>query len=475
MYVTDFGNAGVSEFTVGAGGVLTAKTPSPIATGPSPEGLAETPNGQNLYVADSSKIYEYNVGAGGVLSAKSPATVSSGPSGAMAIAVSPDGQSVYVADGLNYVYQFDVGAGGQLVPKSPAKVAAGFNPYDVIVSPDGKSVYATNHGGDSVSEFDVGAGGELSPKSSPTISAGTNPYGLAITPDGDNVYVVNNGGTVSEFDVGAGGVLSAHSPATINAGTGPRQVAITPDGHSLYVTDTGGSAVSQYAIAAGTLSPGTPATVPVGPLPNGIAVGPLTATDTTPPTVSVSTPAAGAEYAQGQKVRAAFTCSDPDGAGDVASCVGTVPSGQAIDTSSPGDKTFTVLATDRAGNRGSATIHYTVLAPPALSHASESHRRWREGSRRATLARARTPVGTTFRFALNEPASVELTFKLAGRKVKGALSFHGHAGTNKVSFDGRLGGSKKLPLGAYTLTIVATNALGKRSNPTMLRFTVVAS
>ena len=500
VYVTDFGNSGVSEFTVGAGGVLTAKTPNPILTGPSPEGLAETPDGHNVYVANSAKIYQYNVGAGGLLSPKTPATVSSGPSGTMAVAVSPDGKSVYVADGFHFIYQFDVGAGGQLVAKSPAKVTAGFNPYDVIVSPDGKTVYTANHGDGTVSEFDVGAGGVLPPNPTATIAAGTNPYGLAVTPDGHNVYAVNNGSaTVSEFDVGTGGALAAHSPATITTGTGPRQVAITPDGHSLYVTNTGavGGTVSQYQIASGTLSPRSPATVTVGLVPNGIAVGPAAIRDTTAPTASITSPANGAQYAQGQTVTAAYSCTDPDGASDVASCSGTVPVGHSIATGSPGAKTFTVQATDRAGNHGSATVHYTVIATPAVSHVSESKRTWRVGSKRATFSRAGTPVGTTFSFALNEQATVTLTFTevVTGRKVKGRcvaqnqsnrhkpscaralaagkLSFSGHTGADKVHFEGRVSASKKLPAGAYELTIVATNSLGGRSKPKTLRFTIV--
>ena len=45
------------------------------------------------------------------------------------MAVSPDGESVYVANGAsNSVSQYDVGAGGALSPKSPATVAAGACP-----------------------------------------------------------------------------------------------------------------------------------------------------------------------------------------------------------------------------------------------------------------------------------------------------------------------------------------------------------
>ena len=65
-----------------------------------------------------------------------------GPGG---VAVSPDGGSVYVANPTsdNVCRQYDVGAGGALSPKSPATVAAGAILRGVAVSPDG-GVYVTN-------------------------------------------------------------------------------------------------------------------------------------------------------------------------------------------------------------------------------------------------------------------------------------------------------------------------------------------
>jgi len=47
--------------------------------------------------------------------------------------------------------------------------------------------------------------------------------------------------------------------------------------------------------------------------------------------------------------------------------------------------------------------------------------------------------------------------------VRGTLSFNGHAGTNKVKFQGRLSRSKKLKPGRYTLTITTTDSAGNRS------------
>jgi hypothetical protein len=82
--------------------------------------------------------------------------------------------------------------------------------------------------------------------------------------------------------------------------------------------------------------------------------------DTSAPTISIATPANGATYTQGQVVNASYTCTDPDGAADVASCAGPVASGSPIDTSTTGTHQFTVSASDHAGNGASQTVSYTV-------------------------------------------------------------------------------------------------------------------
>jgi hypothetical protein len=83
--------------------------------------------------------------------------------------------------------------------------------------------------------------------------------------------------------------------------------------------------------------------------------------DTTPPTITITTPAAGATYVLNQAVNANYSCADEVGGSGLASCVGTVANGAAIDTSSVGAKSFTVNAADNAGNQSSLTHNYTVV------------------------------------------------------------------------------------------------------------------
>jgi CSLREA domain-containing protein len=140
----------------------------------------------------------------------------------------------------------------------------------------------------------------------------------------------------------------------------------------------------------------------------------------------------------------------------------------------------------------------TPPTAPSVTNVTQAHGSWQEGNLLAHLASTRVPpVGTTFAFALSEQAHVGFAFtqRVGGRKVKGRcvaqtktnrhqgacqrtvtrgrLSFSGHSGTNRVSFQGRISRTKKLKPGRYTLTITATNATGQRSSAKALRFTIV--
>jgi hypothetical protein len=140
-----------------------------------------------------------------------------------------------------------------------------------------------------------------------------------------------------------------------------------------------------------------------------------------------------------------------------------------------------------------------ILAPvaPRFSQVAQSHGRWREGNGLAQIASAhKPPVGTTFRFTLNQSTRVRFAFtqNLPGRKVRGscvartsknlgkpactrtvtfgAFSFTAGAGAHKVRFQGRISKHNKLKPGRYTLIITATNAAGQQATA-RLTFTIV--
>lgn len=200
------------------------------------------------------------------------------------------------------------------------------------------------------------------------------------------------------------------------------------------------------------------------------------------PTVSIGAPVSGGDYTQGQSAAAAYSCAASPPA-YVSACSGSVPDGAPIPTATRGVHSFTVRASDDFGGTATRTVVYVVTpapppasvaggSPPALARVRESARRWREGERNARISDGALPVGTTFSFALNEPAAVTLSFVLRGSRA-GSLSFPAHPGTNRVAFDGWLSSMQRLRQGRYTLTITATDTAGRGATPQSLGFTIV--
>jgi hypothetical protein len=163
-----------------------------------------------------------------------------------------------------------------------------------------------------------------------------------------------------------------------------------------------------------------------------------------------------------------------------------------VSTAYGADQTFTTSPAAAAGFGASKT--------PTVSNAGQSHAVWREGKKSAVLSRRskkKAPVGTTFSFTLDQPASARFVFtqQVGGKSVKGrcvaqtktnrrkrackrtvtrgTLSFAAHSGLNKLAFQGLLTRSKKLAPGRYTVLISAANAAGRRSATRSLRFTIV--
>jgi 6-phosphogluconolactonase len=140
-----------------------------------------------VYVTNdfSNDVSQYGIGAGGVLAPLVPpsAPAATVPTG---VAVNPDGKSVYVTTAsccsTGTISQYDLRPGGTLSLKSPPTVAAGQGPEDLAVSPDGKSIYVTNAASDDVSQYDVGPEGRLTPKSPASVAAGDGAFDVAVSP-----------------------------------------------------------------------------------------------------------------------------------------------------------------------------------------------------------------------------------------------------------------------------------------------------
>ena len=86
--------------------------------------------------------------------------------------------------------------------------------------------------------------------------------------------------------------------------------------------------------------------------------------DKTGPTVTITSPAQDAMFPTSQNVLAVWTAGD--GLSGIDSKSGTVAKGSSIDTVSQGPNTFTVTASDLAGNTTMVTQFYSVVIPFAL-------------------------------------------------------------------------------------------------------------
>jgi DNA-binding beta-propeller fold protein YncE len=172
--------------------------------------------------------------------------------GADALAVTPDGRTLFVANGGD-----DTGAmqiiGHTVTPVVTATgrpgrpVPVGSFPDALAVTPDGRTLFAASQTGNTVTPVSLPAGRAGSP-----IRAGPNPQALVVTPDGRTLYVASRAGTVTPVDIATGKI---GRPISVPE---PSALAVTPDGRTLFAI-TRASTVTPIAIPAG--QPGKPVTV----------------------------------------------------------------------------------------------------------------------------------------------------------------------------------------------------------------------
>jgi DNA-binding beta-propeller fold protein YncE len=102
--------------------------------------------------------------------------------------------TLYVTENSsNFVSVYQPGAGAGL-SSSPTGANTGVQPKAIAISPNGQSAYVANWSDATVSQYDVLADGSLSSKSTATVAdvAGDYPSAIAVSPDGHSVYVTNS-------------------------------------------------------------------------------------------------------------------------------------------------------------------------------------------------------------------------------------------------------------------------------------------
>jgi DNA-binding beta-propeller fold protein YncE len=195
LYVTNQGSSGasgLSAYSIGSGGALSPITLSSAGstTGSGPAAIAISPNGSYLYVTNLSStgangLCAYSIGSGGALSAitlsGAGSTTGSNPLG---IAISPNGIYLYLANyGSAALSAYSIGSGGGLSPITSGPFSTGSGPQGIAISPNGSYLYVANsldseEGG--LSAYAIGSGGALSALA--TYATGSGPVAIAIAP-----------------------------------------------------------------------------------------------------------------------------------------------------------------------------------------------------------------------------------------------------------------------------------------------------
>ncbi|HKP89958.1 MAG TPA: hypothetical protein VJT75_08285 [Thermoleophilaceae bacterium] len=433
--------------------------------------VAVSPDGHSVYVASSTHatvtVFGRTPGgrlvyAGCVSNDGSGGLCGAVPSnllfGANAIAVSPDGRSVYVsALSSDAVIEFDRAEGGQITYDGCASSSGsggichkgGENfraPNSLVVSPDGRVVFATTSGKPGVWSLEREASGRLTfwdcvldvsgtPCQNPPGTPVTGAAGLAISPDGQTLYVGAAGSsTIGVFDVRVGvltyagcvsddgsGGLCADAPGTAPL-SGIGSLALSPDGTSLYgAAHSADSVVHLFRKTA----PDT-----------GIVGGP-------------------AEGSASRNARPTFAfASDQDGAAyECALDAGEYASCPAMATFGPlADGTHTLRVRALTGGDPDPTPAARTFAVDTTGPAARLER-----APRRTIRTAKRTVAVTVAFRAAEPG---VTFRCAiDRRAARACS-------SPATF--------RVGRGQHRITVVASDRLGNAGRPVSARFGVLA-
>ncbi|WP_218010408.1 bifunctional YncE family protein/alkaline phosphatase family protein [Actinomadura chibensis] len=235
-------------------------------------GVAWSPDGGHAYASagGNNKIRVYDA-AGGTLTEKaSIALPTTNPDGQKVnmfpagLAVTPDGKRLLVAD-----QQADALSVVDLATGKAETTAVGHRPYGVALGKDGKTAYVANQGAASVSVVDVSG---TAPTVVGNVPTGTHPNKVSLSADGSRAFVTAGDGDEADVvDTARNKVvqkidLSPYNGAPI--GSNPVASAPSPDGRLLYVANSGNNDVAVVDLRRGRVT----GMIPTGWYPTSVHV-----------------------------------------------------------------------------------------------------------------------------------------------------------------------------------------------------------
>ena len=240
LYITDTAQNTVSVIDAAT---LTKSDYNPAEThihvGWDPTGLAVTPDGSQLWVADSGPQTDSRLAGISVISTSSNTVTATLPLPAapQQVAFSPSGTTAYVttADGL-WVFS-------TATDKAITIVRGLGDLHGVVVSPDGSKVYVTSTDHNVVDVISTAGFNRVTSR----IRVGDLPWGMALSANGGTLYVANpDSNQISVISTAAGTVSS-----TLTLSGGPDVLALTSDGSQLWVTGITSANVTVISTSTG--------------------------------------------------------------------------------------------------------------------------------------------------------------------------------------------------------------------------------
>lgn len=244
VYITNNGNNSVSYLKriytpppPPGGPNITYYNLATIKVGAGPKGIAISPDGGKLYVANSDD------GSVSVIDTKTntiTATINNVGLNLEGIALNADGSRAYVAvSGSNYVAVINT-ATNTLMPS----INVGAGPVAIVANQDGSHIYVACRDAKKIAVINT-ANNQVS-----SINLSSSPSGLALTPDDATLYATHPADNkVSVINTSTNTVSTV-----VQTGAGPGGISVTPDGKYVYIENQQASTLTVLDASTNTVA-----------------------------------------------------------------------------------------------------------------------------------------------------------------------------------------------------------------------------